>query len=38
MKLKLQKKKEEHGKVEAYERQLELERQLTAKLAPDHQQ
>lgn len=33
MKLKLQKEKEERNKVEAHEKQLELERQLTAKVA-----
>lgn len=38
MKLKSQKEKEERNKVEAQERQLELERQLTAKLASDHPQ
>ncbi|XP_068710987.1 biogenesis of lysosome-related organelles complex 1 subunit 6-like [Montipora foliosa] len=38
MKLKLQKEKDERSKAEAYERKLELERQLTAKLASDHQQ
>lgn len=37
-KLKSQKEKEERNKVEAQERQLELERQLTAKLASDHPQ
>ena len=39
MKLKSQKEKEERNKVEAHEKQLELERQLTAKLAgSEHQQ
>ncbi|KAM7449706.1 biogenesis of lysosome-related organelles complex 1 subunit 6 [Porites harrisoni] len=33
MKLKLQKEKEERNKAEAHEKQLELERQLTAKVA-----
>ncbi|XP_067038729.1 biogenesis of lysosome-related organelles complex 1 subunit 6-like [Acropora muricata] len=37
LKLKFQKEKEDRSKAEAYERKLELERQLTAKLASEHQ-